>query len=76
MWEGCQEETSPLPLKLHHKIAACITCGGAGNISQRQIVQVGKITFPTVRRRDKLLNLVCSEHIVLDGDRRLLLQGL
>lgn len=34
VWKGYREETSPLILKLHRKIAACITCHGAGNISQ------------------------------------------
>lgn len=79
VWEGYCEESSPLTLKLHHKIAACITCDGAGNISQSQMVQVEKWLFPTVHRRDKLLNLetaICSEYIVLGDDRCSLFQGL
>lgn len=79
VWEGYREETSPLTLKLHHKITACTTRDGAGNISQSQMVQVEKWLFPTVHHRDKLLNLeiaICSEHIVLGDDRCSLFQGL
>lgn len=79
VWEGYREETSALTWELHHKIAACITRDGAGNISQSHMVQVEKRLFPTVHHRDKLLNLetaICSEHIVLGDDRCSLFQGL
>lgn len=51
-----EEETSPSPLKLHHKVAACIMCTGAGHISQRRH-EIGKVVLPSGHSGDESLSL-------------------